>query len=110
LELIKDYDLEIHYHLGKANLVTDVLNRKEHVHSAVVAELPDEIVVDFRRLNLGIAAHTEGVIIDEEPTLEQEIHKGQVGDAKIQKIKDLITEGRGLEFTKDEQGMVWFKD
>jgi hypothetical protein len=37
LELIKDYDLEIHYHLGKANLVVVALSRKEHVHSVVVA-------------------------------------------------------------------------
>jgi hypothetical protein len=32
LELIKDYDLEIHYHPGKANLVVDALSQKEHVH------------------------------------------------------------------------------
>jgi hypothetical protein len=94
-ELIKDYDLEIHYHPGKANLVADALSQKEHVHSAIVAQLPDEIVEDFRRLNLGIVAHTQGITIELEPTLEQEIHKGQVGDAKIQEIKDLITEGRG---------------
>jgi hypothetical protein len=36
LELIKDYDLEIHYHSGKANLVADALNRKGHVHAAIV--------------------------------------------------------------------------
>ena len=36
--------------------------------------------------------------------------KGQIGDAKIQEIKDLITEGRGPEFTEDEQGIGWFKD
>jgi hypothetical protein len=93
LELTKDYDLEIHYHPGKANLVADALSRKEHVHSPVVAQLPDEIVEDFRRLNLGIVAHTEGVTIDVEPTLEQEIRKGQLDDAKIKEIKDLITEG-----------------
>jgi hypothetical protein len=110
LELIKDYDLEIYYHPGKANLVADALSRKEHVHSAVVAQLPDEIVEDFRRLNLGIVAHTEGVTIDVESTLEQEIHKGQIDDAKIQEIKDLITEGRGPEFTDDEQSTIWFKD
>jgi hypothetical protein len=43
-----------------------------------------------------------------EPTLEQEIRKGQIGDAKIQEIKDLITEGRGPDFTEDEQGTIWF--
>jgi hypothetical protein len=110
LELIKDYDLEIHYHPGKANLVVDALSRKEHIHVAIVAQLPVELVEDFRRLNLGIVAHTEGVTIEVEPTLEQEIHKGQIGDAKIQEIKDLITEGRGPEFTEDEQGTIWFKN
>jgi hypothetical protein len=110
LELIKDYDLEIHYHPGKANLVADALSRKEHVHSAIVAQLPDEIVEDFRRINLGMVAHTEEITIDVESNLEQEIHKRQIGDAKIQEIKDLIIEGRGPEFTEDEQGTVWFKD
>jgi hypothetical protein len=83
LELIKDYDLEIHFHPGKANLVADALSRKEHVHAAIVAQLPDELVENFDKVNLGIVAHTEGITIEVEPTLEQEIRKGQVGDAKI---------------------------
>jgi hypothetical protein len=45
-----------------------------------------------------------------EPTLEQEIRKGQIGDDRLQEIKDLITEGRGPEFMEDEQGTIWFKD
>jgi hypothetical protein len=110
LELIKDYDLEIHYHPGKANLVVDALSRKGQVHAAIVTQLPDELAKDFERLNLGIVAHTEGIAIEVEPTLEQEIRKGQIDDAKIQEIKDLITEGRGLDFTEDEQGTIWFKN
>ena len=30
LELIKDYNLEVHYHPRKANLVTDALSRKSY--------------------------------------------------------------------------------
>jgi hypothetical protein len=110
LELIKDYDLEIHYHLGKENLFADALSQKEHVHAAIVAQLPDELVEDFRRLNLGIVAHTEGITIEVETTLEQEIRNGQIGDAKIQEIKDLMGEGRGPDFMEDEQGIIWFKN
>jgi hypothetical protein len=68
--------LEIHYHPGKANLVANALSQKEHVHATIVAQLPDELVEDFERLNLGIVAHTKGVTKEVEPTLEQEIRKG----------------------------------
>jgi hypothetical protein len=30
LKLIKDYELEVHYHLGKTNVVVDALSRKAH--------------------------------------------------------------------------------
>jgi hypothetical protein len=112
LELIKDYDLEIHYHPGRVNLVANALSRKEHVYAAIVTQLPDELIEDFERLNLGIVAHDEGITIEVEvePTLEQEIRKGQIGDAKIQEIKDLMAEGRGTDFTEDEQGTIWFKN
>ena len=30
LELIKDYNLEVHYHPGKANVVADALSQKYH--------------------------------------------------------------------------------
>jgi hypothetical protein len=33
LELIKDYDLEIHYHPGKANVVADALSHQNYCHS-----------------------------------------------------------------------------
>ena len=97
----------IHYHPGKANLVADALSWKEHIHAAIVAQLPNELVEDFEKLNLGIVVHTEGIT---KPTLEQEIRKGQIGDAKIQEIKYLMAKSRGPGFTEDEQGTIWFKN
>jgi hypothetical protein len=35
LELIKDYNLQVHYHPGKANVVADVLSQKSHCNSLV---------------------------------------------------------------------------
>jgi hypothetical protein len=32
LELIMDYKLEVHYHLGKANVVVDALSHKDHCY------------------------------------------------------------------------------
>jgi hypothetical protein len=110
LEFIEDYDLEIHYHPGKANLVADALNWKGQAHMVVATQMPEKLVEEFDWLNLGIVAHIEGVTIEVEPTSEQDIRKGQVGDAKIQEIRDLMLEGRGVDFMEDEQGTIWFKN
>jgi hypothetical protein len=36
LELIKDYEMEVHYRLGKANVVADALSRKHRCHHITV--------------------------------------------------------------------------
>jgi hypothetical protein len=38
LELIKDYNLQVHYHPRKANVVADALSRKSHYHSLVESD------------------------------------------------------------------------
>ena len=46
--------------------------------------------------------HTEGITIEVEPTLKQEIRKGQLEDDKIKEIKELIERGKASDFTEDE--------
>jgi hypothetical protein len=54
LELIKDYDLEIHYHLGKANVVADALSHKASCHNLTARLHDTTICQEMERLNLGI--------------------------------------------------------
>jgi hypothetical protein len=42
LELIKDYELEVHYHPGKANVVVDALSRKTHYNYLSAIRLTGE--------------------------------------------------------------------
>jgi hypothetical protein len=39
LKSIKDYELEVHYHPGKANVVADALSRKAHCNYLPVVPL-----------------------------------------------------------------------
>jgi hypothetical protein len=43
LELIKDYDLDIQYHPGKANLVADASSRKGQANMALAFQLPERV-------------------------------------------------------------------
>jgi hypothetical protein len=76
LELIKDYELEIHYHPGKANVVVDALSRKSQVSMMVAHPMPYELAKEFDRLIIGFLNSTQGVTIELEPTLERDIKEG----------------------------------
>jgi hypothetical protein len=110
LELIKDYELEIHYHLGKANVVADALSRKSQVNMMVAHPMPYELAKENDRLSLGFLNSMRGVTVELEPTLEREIKEAQKNDEKINEIRQLILEGRGKDFREDAEGVVWFKD
>jgi hypothetical protein len=42
LELIKDYELEVHYHPGKANVIAYALSRKAHCNYLLAIHLTGE--------------------------------------------------------------------
>jgi hypothetical protein len=42
LELIQAYELEVHYHLGKKNVIADALSRKAHCSYLSVVRLTRE--------------------------------------------------------------------
>jgi hypothetical protein len=109
LELIKDYDLGINYHLGKANMVADALSRRSHLNMLAIRELLPEFYKEFEKFNLGWVSNTEVITMEVDSTLEQDIRKGQLDDAKIQEIKEQIMKDKAPEFSVDEQGLLWYK-
>jgi hypothetical protein len=109
LELIKDYDLGINYRLGKANMVADAFSRRSHLNMLAMRKLLPEFCKEFEKLNLGWVLNTEVITIEVDSTLEQDIRKGQLEDAKIQETKEQIKEDKALEFSVDEKGTLWYK-
>jgi hypothetical protein len=43
LELIKEYDMSLQYHPGKANVVANTLSRKGYINGLTSGELPEEL-------------------------------------------------------------------
>jgi hypothetical protein len=73
LELIKDFDLGINYHPGKANVVADALSRRSHLNMLATRELLPEFCKEFEKLNLGWVSNAKVNAMEVDSTLEQDI-------------------------------------
>jgi hypothetical protein len=106
LELIMDYELEIHYHPGKANVLADALSRKAHYNYLPVVRLIGEESSTEVLLNLSLFNNTLT------PTLRDENIAAQKNEEGMDHIKRRMKEGdpKVACFLKDVEGTLWLKE
>jgi hypothetical protein len=104
--LIKDYDLSIHYHPRKANVVVDALS------STWVQNVPLPLIADLDRL--GIALCYVGTAREEtrmliQSSLMERVRAAQQQDRLLQEAQKRVGDGKPQEFTIDENDLVRFR-
>nr|GEY50628.1 putative reverse transcriptase domain, aspartic peptidase domain protein [Tanacetum cinerariifolium] len=106
LELLKDYDTNIQYHPGKANVVADALSRKSGMIAGIKVE--EEIIRDLERLDIEIyvrVQHGYWASLRIEPDLISRIKEAQKEDSEIWTIIENLD--KQVEFRLDDDNVVW---
>jgi hypothetical protein len=110
LELIKDYDLEVHNHPGKANVVAVALSRKVHCNHLELEPVSDPLCEDMRKLNLEVVEQGNLYALTTESNIYDRIVMAQRNDEDIHIIKQKLAEGdpKYTCFQKDQKDVIWF--
>ncbi|WVZ80549.1 hypothetical protein U9M48_028017 [Paspalum notatum var. saurae] len=90
LELIKDYDLEIHHHLGKASVVADALSHWAHCHVLEVRPTARVICCEIDEIEVITEQMAELYNLIIEPTLKEQIIAAQKQDQGMTYIREEI--------------------
>jgi hypothetical protein len=112
LELIKDYDLEVHYHQGKANVVADALSRKSQCNCMMRDSRINTMCDELSKMRIEVIPSGTLSHISIEPTLLYQIIMAQLGDKGVQIIKENLNQKveKYKCFRKDHKGILWFED
>jgi hypothetical protein len=112
LELIKDYDLEVHYHPGKANVVVDALSRKAQCNCLTIESKVTSLCDELRKLNMEVVSPGTLDYILVEPSLQEQIIMAQPSDKGVQIIKEMLNQkvDKYKCFRQDSKGTLWFED
>ncbi|GJY26093.1 hypothetical protein Tco_0400819 [Tanacetum coccineum] len=111
LELLKDYDANIQYHPGKANVVADTLSRKNSRIMACLKVQP-KIIKDLEVLEVKLVVrNAEGYIasLKIESNLILRIKEAQGEDSELWYVLENLKECKQAEFWVDDHGVIWLE-
>ncbi|XP_059670687.1 uncharacterized protein LOC132316191 [Cornus florida] len=112
MELIKDYDYNIHHHPGKANVVADALSRKSSGRLSCVQCARVANIMELRLMGVELTVTNEGAFFAHvmvRPLLLDRIKELQIHDVFLDKKRREVQEGMQTEFIVKDDGTLYFK-
>nr|GFA65876.1 reverse transcriptase [Tanacetum cinerariifolium] len=111
LELLKDYDTNIQYHPGKANVVADALSRKSGMLANL--QIEPEIIKDLERMDIELCIRgTKGYLasLKIKPNFILRIKEAKKEDAELWVVFQKSEEDEQTKFRVDDDDVMWFGD
>ncbi|XP_073019293.1 uncharacterized protein [Primulina eburnea] len=113
LELVKDYDCDISYHLSKANVVADALGRKWSVLAHMSLQKP--LQTEIQRLSLEIYTRGKAYNLPTlavQPTLRDRVRARQSNNEQLQKWRKRDESRGNMLYSVDDEivkyrGRLW---
>ena len=115
LELLKDYDISVHYHPCKVNVVADSLSRLSMGSVVQIEEERKELVKDVHRLaRLGVRlmSISDSVVIVQngaESSLVVEVKENRDSDPMLLELKGAVHNQRVEVFSRGGDGVLRYQ-
>ena len=108
LELVKDYECDILYHPGKANVVADALSRRGPGQLHSMRLMAKEIVEDMIRSEIELViGRLSNITL--QSTLLEKIKEVQKRDPQLTDLRDRVLVGTAKDFTISDRGLLKFQ-
>ena len=95
MELLKDYDCTIEYHLGKANIVADALSWKTVEYSAGIVCYDMGNLVALKKMKVVLDVERDHLLANFQvrPSLRDQIQSVQIEDLYLKKMREKVEVG-----------------